>query len=55
MTNNERDLLEMIECKILFKLECLIGTNEDIGFWLDGIIYNLSADCSEEFLMNFIN
>lgn len=49
MTNNERGLLEIIESSIEYKLDCLNWKNEDIGFWLDGLIFNLSADYSVEF------
>ena len=48
MTNNERELLEIIETSIEYNLDCLNWKNEDIGFWLDGIIFNLSADHSKE-------
>ena len=48
MTNNERDLLEIIEMSIEYKLVCLNWKNEDIGFWIDEIIFKLSADHSKE-------
>lgn len=49
MTKNERDKIETIEIIIEYKLKCLNWSNEDIGFWIDGIIFNLSADHSKEF------
>ena len=48
MTNNERELLKIIESSIEYKLDCLNWKNEDIGFWLDGIIFSLSADHSSQ-------
>lgn len=41
MTNNETDLMEIIKSSIDYKLECLNWRNEDIGLWLDGIIFAL--------------
>ena len=48
MTNNERGLLEIIESSIEYKLDCLNWKNEDIGFWIDGIIFNLNPVYSSE-------
>lgn len=48
MANNERELMEIIESSIDYKLECLNWKNEDIGFWIDGIIFSLSAEYSSE-------
>lgn len=48
MTNNEIALLEIIETRIEYKLDCLNWKNEDIGFWLDGIIFNLNPEYSSE-------
>ena len=48
MRNNERELMEIIGSSIEYKLDCLNWKNEDIGFWLDGIIFNLSAEYSKE-------
>ena len=42
MTNNETDLMEIIKSSIDYKLECLNWRNEDIGLWLDGIIFALA-------------
>lgn len=41
MTNNETDLMEIIKSSIDYKLECLNWRNEDIGLWLDAIIFAL--------------
>lgn len=48
MTNHEIALLEIIESSIEYKLDCLNWKNEDIGFWLDGIIFNLNPEYSSE-------
>lgn len=48
MTNNERGLLEIIESSIEYKLDSLNWKNEDIGFWIDGIIFNLNPEYSSE-------
>ena len=48
MTNNEIALLEIIESSIEYKLDCLNWKNEDIGFWIDGIIFNLNPEYSSE-------
>lgn len=40
-TNHEIELLEIIESSIEYKLDCLNWRNEDIGLWLDGIIFAL--------------
>lgn len=48
MTKNERELMKIIEIAIKYKLVCLNWKNEDIGFWIDGIIFKLSADHSKE-------
>ena len=49
MTNKEIELLEIIGSRIEYKLDCLNWCTQDIGFWLDGLIYNLSVDYSAEF------
>lgn len=49
MTNKEIELLEIIGSRIEYKIDSLNWKNEDIGFWLDGVIFNLSADYSAEF------
>ena len=49
MTNNEREFIEVVKSSIEYRLEDLNWKNEDIGFWLDGIIYGLDDDYSNEF------
>lgn len=49
MTNNEIELMKIILSSIDYNLCDLNWKNEDIGFWIDGIIFTLSADHSTEF------
>lgn len=49
MTNKEIELLEIIGSRIEYKLDCLNWKNENIGFWIDGIIFNLNPEYSAEF------
>lgn len=49
MLESEKELMKLLESSIDYKLECLNWRNEDIGLWLDGIIFalgNLSYDFS---------
>lgn len=48
MIKEEREKIEIIETIIEYKLNCLNWNNEDIGFWIHGIMFNLSADHSKE-------
>lgn len=48
MLENEKELMEIIKSSIEYKLECLNWKNEDIGFWIDGIIFTLSNAYSQE-------
>lgn len=48
MTNTEKEFLEMVKESIEYKLDSLNWKNEDIGFWIDGIIFNLNPDYSAE-------
>lgn len=41
MLESEKELMEMIKSSIDYKLVCLNWRNEDIGFWLDDIIFAL--------------
>ena len=48
MLENEIALLEIIESRIEYKIDCLNWKNEYIGFWIDGIIFNLNPEYSSE-------
>ena len=48
MTNKEIELLEIIGSRIEYKLDCLNCCSQDIGFWLDGIIFSLNPEYSSE-------
>ena len=48
MLENEIALLEIIESRIECKIDCLNWKNEYIGFWIDGIIFNLNPEYSSE-------
>lgn len=41
MLESENELMKIIETSIEYKLDCLNWRNEDIGLWLDGIIFAL--------------
>ena len=48
MLENEKALLEIIESSIEYKIDSLNWKNEDIGFWLDGIIFNLNPEYTSD-------
>ena len=49
MLNYEFDFLEIIKSSIEYRLNNLNWKNEQVGFWLDGIIYGLSNGFSNQF------
>lgn len=49
MLNYEFDFLELIKSSIEYRLENLNWKNEDVGFWLDGVIYGLANSYSDSF------
>ena len=49
MTNTEKEFLEMVKESIEYKITCLNWRKEDVGFWIEGIIFSLNNP-TEEFL-----
>lgn len=49
MSNLEKEFLEIVKSSIEYKLECLNWKKEDVGFFLEGIIFSFASP-SEEFL-----
>lgn len=41
MLESEKELMEIIESRIEYKVDCLNWRNKDIGLWLDSIIFAL--------------
>lgn len=41
MLESEKELMKIIESRIEYKVDCLNWRNEDIGLWLDSIIFAL--------------
>lgn len=54
MSENEREYLEIIKGNIYYRLETLNWRNEDVGFWLDGILFGISNDCSGAFYVELM-
>lgn len=50
MSRNEYEHLSTIKEFIRFGREVLNWTNRDIKFWIEGIIFGISADYSNEFI-----
>lgn len=50
MGRNEYEHLSTIKEFIRFGRDCLKWTNRDVKFWVEGIIFGISDDCSNEFI-----
>ena len=55
MNRNEYEYLSIIKETIRFNREELNWTNRDVAFWLDGIIFASSVDCSEDWINEITN